>query len=208
MQQIKYPQDTPKYWELVTKFGFRSSTTTTCLEKVKVYIENAKYLYKDSLNDDILMNELIEYEGFQGHSLGIILISDNNTCKLCSGKLLIQKDCPSFPVMYTNNLGSVSETHFRKYCQKGCSFTQHYGCYTTRSNSIMFYDKNCLEFPYFLSTSMTAFETEILTTLSAEVLLGQMSYRQKADIYNYVHDYDAATKKNFFVLDDNPHDIR
>ena len=175
----KIPPDTPKYWEIIAKFGFCSSTTTACLEKVKVYIENVKYLYKDSLNDDILMNELIRCEGFQGHSLGIILISDNTTCKLCGGKLLIRKDRPSFPVIYTNNLSSVSGTHFRKYCQnsgKGCSFTQHYGYYTTGSNSTMFYDKNCLELPYFLSTNMTAFETEMLTTLSAEVLLGQMSY--------------------------------
>ena len=32
------PLDTPRYWELVTKFGFRSSTTTGCMEKVKIYV--------------------------------------------------------------------------------------------------------------------------------------------------------------------------
>ena len=208
----KVPLDTPKYWELVTKFGFRASATSDCLEKVKIYIENVKYLNKDSLNDDnILMKELIEHEGFQGHSLGVILISDNAICKLCNGKLLVRRDRPSFPVIYTNNLGSVSGTHFHKYCQnnaKGCSFTQHYGCYTTGSSSTVVYDKNCLELPYFLSTNMTAFATEMLITLSAEVLLGQMSYQQKADIYNYVHDYDAATKKNFLVFDESSRDQR
>ena len=49
---------------------------------------------------------------------------------------------------------------------------------------------------------MTAFATGMLTTLSAEILLGQMSYRQKADIYNYIHGYDAATKKNFCAFDE------
>ena len=198
--------DTPRYWELVTKFGFRSSTTTGCMKKVKIYIENAIYLDKESLNDDnILMKELIEQEGFQGHLLGVVLISDNNVCKLCGGKLLVRKDRPSFPLVYTNNFGGVNGTHFRKYCQnntKGCSFTQHYGYYTTGSNSILVYDKNCLELPYFLSTNMTAFATGMLTTLSAEILLGQMSYRQKADIYNYIHGYDAATKKNFCAFDE------
>ena len=59
-----------------------------------------------------------------------------------------------------------------------------------------------MELPYFLSTNMTAFATEMLTTLSAEILLGQMSYRQKADVYNYAHGYDAATKKNFCTFDE------
>ena len=172
--------DTPRYWELVMKFGFHSSATTSCLEKVKIYIENVKYLDKDSLNDDnILMKELLEHEGFQGHPLGVILISSNDICKLCGGKLLIRKDRPSFPTVYTENFGSVSGTHFRKYCQsstKGCSFTQHYGYYTTGDNSTVVYDKNCLELPYFLSTNMTAFAMGMLSTLSAEILLEQMSY--------------------------------
>ena len=71
-----------------------------------------------------------------------------------------------------------------KAAQKGCSFTQHYECYTNGNNSTVIYYKNCLEFPYFLSTSMTAFAMEMLSTLSAEILIGQMSYQQ--DIYNYV----------------------
>ena len=64
--------DTPRYWKLVTKLGFCSTATAACFENVKVYIENAKYLDKDSLIDDnTLMKELIEHDGFQGHSLGI-----------------------------------------------------------------------------------------------------------------------------------------
>ena len=70
----------------------------------------------------------------------------------------------------------------------------------------MVYDKNCLELSYFLSTNMTAFAMGMLSTLSAEILLGQMSYRQKADMYNYVHGYDAVSKKNFLVFDENSHE--
>lgn len=50
---------------------------------------------------------------------------------------------------------------------------------------------------------MTAFAMGMLSTLSAEILLGQMSYRQKADIYNYVHGYDAAAK---FMFDESSND--
>ena len=140
-------------------------------------------------------------DGLLGHPLGIVLISSNGVCKLCSGQLLVRKDRPSFPVVYTECFGTVSGTHFQKYCQnnaKGCPFMQHYGFYTT-STSIMEYDRNCLELPYFLSTNMTCISTKLLTKLSAEILLGQMSYKQKADIYNCVHGYDSAIKDHRFI---------
>ena len=115
-------------------------------------------------------------------------MSSNDICKLCNGQLLVRKDRPSFPVVYTECFGTVSGIHFRKYCQnnaKGCSFTQHYSFHTTTTNLIE-YDRNCLNQPYFLYTNMTCFSTTLLTKLSAEILLGQISYKQKADIYNYM----------------------
>ena len=42
---------------------------------------------------------------------------------------------------------------------------------------------------------MTAFETKFLKILSADIFLGQISYKQKAEIYNYTHGYDQSTKK-------------
>ena len=99
--------------------------------------------------------------------------------------------------MYTEFFGTVNGTHFRKYCNnnaKGCSFTQHYS-FCTFDNGLIEYDKDCLELPYFLSTNMTCFSTKLLTNLSAEILPGQMSYKQKCDIYNNIHGYDSAIKK-------------
>ena len=196
------PEDTPGYWEFVSSFGFRHSTDKINIEKVRLYLENTKCLDANSFCDDYsLRKELITHEGFQGHSIGIVLISCNNACKICSGKLLVKKNRPSFPVVYDDDLGTVSSTHFRKFCHnsaKGCTFTQHYGYYTLGNDSEMLYDNNCLDLPYFLSTGMTAISTKILTSLSAEILLGQMSYRQKAEVYNYIHGYDAAFAKSTF----------
>ena len=42
---------------------------------------------------------------------------------------------------------------------------------------------------------MTAFETNLLHTLTDEILSGQLSYKQKSEIYNYSHGYDSVSKR-------------
>ena len=51
----------------------------------------------------------------------------------------------------------------------------------------MRYDKNWFTLPYFLSTRETAFSTDMLRRLDKEILIGQISYKQRADIFNEVH---------------------
>ena len=123
-------KDTPKYWELVTRFGFTKSSGSAIpsIDTVKLLVDNVKYLDEGAFNtDDNLLGELIKEDGFQGKSLGIVLISANDKCKLCGGNLLVRADRPSFPTIYSDDIGTANGTHFRKYCQngwKGCSFTQ------------------------------------------------------------------------------------
>ena len=196
---VNLHKDTPMYWELVTRFGFMSSSPFPSIEKVKVLLENVEYLDKDAFDSDChLLRELHNLEGFQGHQLGIVLISANNVCKVCGGKLLVRADRPSFPIIYSNDLGTVEGTHFRKYCQnnwKGFSFTQHYGFHSNGSDVEAVYDRDCFDLPYFLSSHMTVFQTKLLHHPTAEMLLGQVSYRQKSEIYNYIHGYDSSVKK-------------
>ena len=144
------------------------------------------------------MKELMQQEGFHQRPLGIVLLSANNRCQLCEGTLLLRADRPSFPTVYSNEFGTVSSTHFRKYCQnnwKGCQFTQHYGFYMTGNESEVIYDDDFMKLPYFVSSHMTVFETKLLLSTTAEILLGQISYQQKSDIYNYVHGYDSVKKQ-------------
>lgn len=42
---------------------------------------------------------------------------------------------------------------------------------------------------------MTGFETKLLHTLTAEILLGRITYKQKSEIYNYAHGYDSVAKR-------------
>ena len=192
-------KDTPKYWDIVTKFGFKSSSESACREKIKVLLENIQFVDENAFNaDQTLFKELSDQDGFQGHPLGIVLIPAKEFCGVCGEHMLVRDDRPSFPVIYTNMMGTVNGTHFRKYCSKhwkGCSFTQHYGFHQNGGDSEIEYDEDCLDLPYFLSTQMTAFETKLLHSLSAEILLAQISYKQRADIYNYTHGYDSVIKK-------------
>ena len=56
-------------------------------------------------------------------------------------------------------------------------------------------DEDFQPLPYFLSTRETAFETAIPKQLDAEILIGQLSYKQRSEIYNVVHGYDKAMNK-------------
>ena len=194
-------KDTPNYWDLVASFGFLKSSESKLpsVEKLKVVLENVNYLEEDAFNTDSqLMKELMQHEGFQGRSLGIILLSTNGKCKLCEGDLLVRSDRPSFPVVYTNDYGTVHGTHFRKYCQnnwKGCSFAQHYGYHTIGNETEAVYDEYYLKLPYFVSSQMTVFQTNLLCQLTAELLLGQISYQQSADIYNLMHGCESVKKQ-------------
>lgn len=129
----------------------------------------------------------------------MILISANCTCKLCGGKLLVRSDRPSYVTLYTDTMGTVPATQFRKYCQnyrKGCTFTQHYSYHslTDDGDANIIYDDNWADLPYFVSTSKTAFSTKLLERFDAEMLIGQVSYRQSCDIYNYYNKYETTTK--------------
>ena len=67
-------------------------------------------------------------------------------------------------------MGSVSGTHFRKYCQHYSS-----GCNSINGFDAI-YDEDWYSLPFFMSSRETAFETSLLTQFDAELLLGQISY--------------------------------
>ena len=51
-----------------------------------------------------------------------------------------------------------------------------------------------MSLPYFLSSQETGFELEMLRRFDVELLVGQISYQQKADIYNIYNGYDTTNK--------------
>ena len=62
-------------------------------------------------------------------------------------------------------------------------------------------DEDFKSLPYFVSTRETTFETTLLQQLDAEVLIGQLSYKQRSEIYDMKYGYDNPKKKKKVALD-------
>ena len=64
----------------------------------------------------------------------------------------------------------------------------------------MKYDEDWSTLPYFMSTRETAFSMDMLHRLDKEILIGQISYKQRAEIYNDVHGYGGEIEDNRYML--------
>lgn len=58
------------------------------------------------------------------------------------------------------------------------------------------YDTDWQDNTYFISTQETGFELSMLQKFDVELLIGQVSYKQKATIYNITNGYDDTKKKS------------
>lgn len=193
------PVDCPSYWEAVSKFAQLGSSDTLSVQKVKVLAENIQLLDERAFATDISLRQELHGMSHGGvQPLGIVLVSCNKTCLECGGKLLLRGDRPSHVTVYTESQGTTLGSHYVKFCQnyrKGCSFNQYYGYHTTGTRSTHYYDKNLEKYPYFVSTSETVFELALLKRFDFEVLIGELSYKQKSEIYNCINGYDEVKKK-------------
>lgn len=193
----------PQYWEILRSFIFRGEDEDIKPENLRVVVENLKLLNEKAfLTDKELISEIHELRTKPDAKLplGIILVSSHTTCRLCGGKLLIRHDRASNITVYTESFGTVIGTHYNKYCQnfrKNCSFKQYYGFSSTDIGGqlINSYDDNWEDHKYIVSTADTAFELTMLKKYDAELFLGQVSYSQKADIYNYSNGYPVPFKQ-------------
>ena len=146
-----------------------------------------------------------------GRPLGIVLIGDNNKCLLCGCNLLTRKDRSASIVIYDHHMGTVpgklfavqtafynklcyitatlSGTHFHKYCTSpACGFIQYYGYYSKGGTSAeIFFNCNWNTLQYFVSSRETAFSMKLMEQFDANILLGQQSFKQCADVYNYIN---------------------
>ena len=171
------PKDMPHYWEEVIGFSFVGEDKPS-VQEVKVLVENIECLDQKAFNiDEQLLTELYLHKGCNQQPLGVVLVSSNTACTLCGGDLLVRSDRPSTLTLYTDDMGTIPGTHFRKYCQnyrKGCSFTQHYSYHSDSEDGDVehLYESNWDELPYFVSSNKTAFTTRFLEKFDADILLG------------------------------------
>ena len=123
--------------------------------------------------------------------------------KICScliiGRLLVlRSDWPSHLTLYTDSLGTVAAVHYHKYChnwRRGCKLVQYYGYFTNGNLDGLHYNDDWNTLSYLVSSQETAFEISFLEKFDAEILIGQVLYTQKADIYNYYNEYKDTKKQ-------------
>lgn len=180
------PEDLPNRWDIAIQFAYSGQAATKISpEHAKALSENIQLLDAHAFSsDELLRRELMTFP--KEKPLGIILISSCNTCIVCSSKLLVRKDRPSSVVVYDDHMGSALGTHYYKYCSnRACGCTQFYGYHAVRGENL--FDPEWESFPYFVSSRETVFSMHLLKRFTSQILLGQMSFRQCADVYNHLH---------------------
>ena len=130
------PEDTPNFWEIVTKFAVAKGTSGPPLQpdQAKLVIDNIIFTDERVLSsDDSLQKELAYMPYGKREHVGVVLMSRKKSCVECGGKLLLRADCPSNVTLYTDSYGTLPAAHYHKYCRnhkKGCGGVQYYGYHT------------------------------------------------------------------------------
>ena len=198
------PADVPDLWEIVAKFAVAKSNASILPEQARVIADNITYTDEHVLMpEDELFVELAMMSFKSKEHIGVNLISKKQRCIECEGNLLLRRNRPSKMTIYTDTYGTLPCYQYRKYCsnhRRGCHVVQHYGYYT-KDISELYFDSDWDTHKYFVSSQETAFELQLLTRFDFELLIGQISYKQRAEIYNAVHGY-SSTKKQCSLQED------
>lgn len=198
------PEELPRFWEHVATFANESvSSESAKIPKItskeaQLCVENLMELDSEVFaNDETLFRELCQWSTKANNPFGCVLISKNRTCKVCREKLLLKaRDSVRKIVVYDDERGTYIGCHYIKYCRsQTCKFRQYYGKHTTDGVE-QYYDEDWMDNKFFLSTQQTAFTLRFLKNFDIELLIGQISYNQKANIYNAVHHYNRSLTKN------------
>ena len=196
-----FPKDYPYCWKAVSNFA------TLGLDRPKieanacrVLMENVEALSPEAfVSDTKCIQEIVDMklEPTDTHPIGVVLISRAVVCLTCNSTLSTRTDRPRHLTLYTTKLGTVRATHYHKLCtNRKCKTIQHYGYTTTSGTNSLYYDEDYLSLPYFIASQETAFEMDFLQKFDAELLIGQISYSQKAEIYNYQYEYPSVKKRH------------
>lgn len=199
----RLPEELPRYWEEVASFANCGSSSQSLVEKqvtakdAQLCVENLIELDSGVFDNDIkLFSELCQWSTLANKPLGCVLISKNTICKVFGDQLLIKsRDSIRKIVVYDDVHGTHIGCHYIKFCRTfTCKFRQYYGKHTTDGVEL-YYDQDWMDNDFFLSTQQTAFPLRFLKNFDSELLIGQISYNQKANIYNTIHGYNSRLMK-------------
>jgi hypothetical protein len=194
---VNLPDTFPHRWEVAVAFATKDEEHSIPTIDARIMMENLEELDAAAFaTDRKLLQELMGIQGSKQKPLGLVLISPNERCIHCKGKLALRKDRPVPLVIYDDIMGTVPGSHYHKYCSsRSCRFTQYYGYYTTGESTGVYYNSDWESLPYFVSSRETSFSIDFLRRINAEILIGQQSFKQCADLYNYLHGYNQGQQR-------------
>ena len=112
-------------------------------------------------------------------------------CLLCGLNLRLRKDRPASVIVYDKDIGTLPGSQFHKCCTNPtCGFTQYYGFYMIGGSvSDVTFNPDWASLPYFVSSRENVFSIHLLKQFNAEIVIGQLSFKQCADVYNFLDEY-------------------
>ena len=182
------PEELPDVWKLAVEFATRNKEESVeDKETLRLLLNNLKEIDSTTFETDKdLYLRLLDFPASK--PLGIVLMPIQNYCILCGNRLVVRKDRSSKVVVYNDDIGTVSGSHYHKICvNRDCGYTQHYGYYTKKGSTKVFYNSDWELLPFFASSRDTFFSTILMKRFDADILLGQQSFKQCAEIYNHLH---------------------
>lgn len=187
------PKDYPNYCKMVSNFEPKIEVNICC-----VLMENVEALSPELFVSDMkFIQEIVDMklEPTDNHPIGIVLISHVTVCLTCNSTMCTCSDRPNHLTLYTTNMGTIRATHYHKLCSnRKCKTIQFYEYTTTFGTNSLCYDEDYLSLLYFITSQETAFEMDFLHKFDAELLIGQISYLQKSEIFNYHNEYPSVKK--------------
>lgn len=196
------PVGSPNYWEIVANFSINGKQQYSLTgNEARIFVENLQVFNADVfVSESELTKELVrapKNDLTQPEKIGVILLSSIENCIICNSKLYIRHDRSVQATLYDPTFGSMPAIHYTRYCRKkGCSLQQHYGYYTKGDSSEVIYNNDALTLSYFMCSRETAFSMEILKKFDIECLIGQISYKQCAEIFNNYHGYECDSNQS------------
>lgn len=184
------PSDLPDVWKVAVEFATKGKEgCVTDSESTRLMLKNLEEIDISAFQDDkSLFFELLATPFNCSKPMGVVLLSSMANCLLCGSSLQLRKDRPASVVIYDDNVGTIPGSHFHKTCKnRGCGYTQYYGYYTLKGSAQIFFNKDWDSLPYFVSSRETVFSMASMQRFESEILLGQLSFKQSAEIYNLIH---------------------
>lgn len=115
-----------------------------------------------------------------GHPMLSMLVSNYRSCRKCSQALVLEKKCHVMVICHSESRSYLG-CYMTKLCRK-CRIYKHYGFWAC--DGIKYFDNQCLQNKYLLSTEDTAFDISLIRQCFRLLIVGNVAFATFTASYN------------------------